>query len=84
MGASSADSIVGSELRAFVERIEAHEREKADAAELVKETYAELKGRGFDTKVVRRIVSDRKKSPDEIAEEEAILEMYRAALGMKV
>ncbi len=70
------------ELRQFVERIERLEQEKKDIAEQGREVYAEAKGRGYDTKVMRRIVSLRRREPDDVAEEEAILEMYREALGM--
>jgi len=44
---------------------------------------AEAKGRGYDTKVIRKVIALRKRKPDEIAEEEAIMDMYKAALGMK-
>ena len=43
---------------------------------------AEAKGRGYDTKVMRKVIALRKRKPDEIAEEEAVLELYKAALGM--
>lgn len=72
----------GDELRQFIERIEHLEAEKKDIADQVKEVMAELKGRGYDTKAVREIVRIRKRDADDIAEEEAILEMYKAALGM--
>lgn len=71
----------GSELRQFIERIEQFESEAKEIAELKKEVYAEAKGRGFDTKVIRFIVSQRKKNKDDVAEFEAIKEMYIAALG---
>ncbi|MFO7757014.1 MAG: DUF2312 domain-containing protein [Roseovarius sp.] len=72
----------GEELRQFIERIEQFEAEKKDIADQVKEVMAELKGRGYDTKAVREIVRIRKRDADDIAEEEAILEMYKEALGM--
>ncbi len=72
----------GEELRAFIERYEALELEKKEAADAMKEVMAEAKGRGFDVKALRKIIALRKRDRDDIAEEEAILEMYKAALGM--
>ena len=74
--------IAAGELRQFIERIEQGEAEKAEAAEGVKETYAEAKARGYDTAVMRKLIALRKRSKDDIAEEEAILEMYKSAMGM--
>ena len=76
-------SVTADELRQFIERFEQLESEKADVAEQQKELMAEAKGRGYDTKVLRKVIALRKRKPDEIAEEEAIMEMYKAALGMK-
>jgi uncharacterized protein (UPF0335 family) len=75
------DRTNGAELRAIIERIERLEAEKQDAAEAQKEVYAEAKGTGYDSKIIRMIVARRKRSRDELAEEEAVLEMYEAALG---
>jgi uncharacterized protein (UPF0335 family) len=75
------DSTNGAELRAIIERIERLEAEKQDAAEAQKKVYAEAKGTGYDSKIIRMIVARRKRSRDELAEEEAVLEMYEAALG---
>lgn len=74
--------VTANELRSFVERIERLESEKKDIAEQQKEVMAEAKGRGYDTKVMRKIVALRKRDKDDIAEEEAVLEMYKEALGM--
>ena len=82
MSEDQAYGIAAAELRQFIEQIEQGEAEKADAAERVKEIYAEAKARGYDTKAMRKIISDRKRDRDAVAEEEAILEVYRAALGM--
>ena len=76
-------SVTADELRQFIERIEHLDAEKADLAEQAKEVMAEAKGRGYDTKVLRKVIALRKRKPDDIAEEEAIIEMYKAALGMK-
>lgn len=74
--------IAAGELRQFIEQIEQLEAEKKDIAERVKEIYAESKARGYDQKALRAIVSLRKKDKDEVAEQEAILELYKEALGM--
>ena len=76
-------SVTADELRQFIERIEQLDAKKADLAEQAKEVMAEAKGRGYDTKVIRKVIALRKRKPDEISEEEAIMEMYKAALGMK-
>ncbi|KPU84424.1 hypothetical protein JI58_03900 [Marinosulfonomonas sp. PRT-SC04] len=69
------------ELRAFVERIERLDAEKKDLAEALKEVMAEAKGRGYDTKILRRVIAMRKRDSQDLAEEEAVLEMYKEALG---
>ena len=75
-------SVTADELRQFIERFEQLEAEKADVAAQQKELMAEAKGRGYDTKVMRKVIALRRRKPDEIAEEEAIMDMYKAALGM--
>ncbi|MBC2835210.1 DUF2312 domain-containing protein [Paragemmobacter straminiformis] len=79
---NDAYNVTADELRQFIERYEQLESEKKDVAEQQKELMAEAKGRGYDTKVLRKVVALRKRKPDEIAEEEAVLEMYKQALGM--
>ncbi len=74
--------VTADELRQFVERFERLDAEKKDIAEQQKEVMAEAKSRGYDTKVLRKVVSLRKRDKDDIAEEEAVLEMYKEALGM--
>ena len=74
--------VTAEELRQFIERYEHLEAEKADIAEQQKEVMAEAKGRGYDTRVLRKLIALRKREPDDIAEEEAVLELYKAALGM--
>jgi len=78
----SSYRVTADELRAFVERMERLEAEKQDIAEQQKEVMAEAKGRGYDTKVLRKVIALRKRDKDDIAEEEAVLEMYKEALGM--
>ena len=75
-------SVTADELRQFIERAETLAAEKRGIAEQEKELFAEAKGRGYDTKVMRKVIALRKRKPDDIAEEEAVLEMYKAALGM--
>ena len=73
---------IGEQLRQLIEQYEHLESEKKDIAEQPKEVMAEAKARGFDTKIIRKIVALRRRRADDLAEEEAILEMYKAALGM--
>ncbi len=82
--ATNADSqsVAGAELRQFIERYEHLEAEKKDIADGQKEIMAEAKGRGYDTKVIRKLLAIRKRDANDLAEEEAVLEMYKAALGM--
>ena len=75
-------AVTADELRQFIERYEQLESEKKDVADQQKELMAEAKGRGYDTKVMRKVIAMRKRKPDELAEEEAVLEVYKAALGM--
>lgn len=74
--------VTANELRQFVERIERLDAEKKDLAEQQKEVKVEAKARGYDTKVLDKILALRKRDADDIAEEEAMLEMYKEALGM--
>ncbi|WP_374371639.1 DUF2312 domain-containing protein [Tabrizicola sp.] len=80
--ATDSYAVTADELRQFIERFEQLESEKKDVAEQQKELMAEAKGRGYDTKVMRKVIALRKRKPDELAEEEAVLEVYKAALGM--
>ena len=75
-------NVTADELKSFIERAEQLASEKKDVAEQEKELFAEAKGRGYDPKVMRKVIALRKRKPDEIAEEEAIIDMYRSALGM--
>ena len=77
-----AYSVAADELRQFIEQFEQLEAEKKDITERQKEVMAEAKARGYDTKVMKKIVALRKRDRDDIAEEEAILETYKQALGM--
>ncbi len=70
------------ELRQFVERYERLEAEKQEIAAQQKEVMAEAKARGYDTKVLRKLIALRKRDPEDLSQEEAILQLYREALGM--
>ena len=74
--------VTAGELRQFIERFERLDAEKQDIAEQQKEVMAEAKARGYDTKVMRKVIALRKRDNDDIAEEEAVLDMYKEALGM--
>jgi uncharacterized protein (UPF0335 family) len=78
----SSQTVAAGQLRAFIERIERLEEEKKTIADDIKDVFAECKGSGFDTKAVRTIIRLRKKDKAEREEEESILDLYMAALGM--
>lgn len=82
IGHNSYD-VTADELRQFVERFEHLEAEKKDITDQQREVMAEVKGRGYDTRALRQIIKERKIKADERAEREAILDLYRAALGME-
>lgn len=71
------------ELRSFIERIERLEEEKQTICNDIKEIYMEVKGSGFDCKAVRKVIKLRKKEDHERMEEEAMIDLYKEALGMK-
>jgi len=78
-----SNSVSGEELKAFIERIERLEEEKAALAGDSRDVYSEAKANGFDAKIMRKIVSLRRKDHAERKEEEAIMELYLEALGMQ-
>jgi uncharacterized protein (UPF0335 family) len=78
----TSQTVAAGQLRAFIERVERLEEDKKTISEDIKEVYAEMKGTGFDTKAVRTLIRLRKKDQAERQEEEAILDLYMAALGM--
>lgn len=79
---SDVGGVAGNQLRAFIERIERLEEEKKTIADDVKEVYGEAKSMGYDTKVIRKVISIRKLDQNERMEQEAVLDTYLAALGM--
>ncbi|MFM2044910.1 MAG: hypothetical protein RLY86_3486 [Pseudomonadota bacterium] len=75
--------IAGERLRSFIERIERLEEEKKGIQDDIKDIFAEAKGTGFDTKVMRQIIRLRKMEKNDRQELDALLELYMAALGME-
>ncbi len=67
-------------LRSFIQRVERLEEDKKGLADDIKEVYNEAKGEGFDVKVLRKVIALRKKDPEEVAEEEELLELYMSAI----
>ncbi|MFG5383513.1 MULTISPECIES: DUF2312 domain-containing protein [unclassified Yoonia] len=78
----TTSTVAAQELRQFIERFERLDAEKKDIADAQKEVMAEAKGRGYDTKVLRKVIAIRKRDANDLAEEEAVLDMYKSALGM--
>ena len=81
-GCSDAHGVARDQLRAFIERIERLEEEKKTIGDDINDVYGEAKGRGYDTKAMKKIVAMRKKDANERYEEETVLDTYLAALGM--
>jgi uncharacterized protein (UPF0335 family) len=73
--------VAAERLRSFVQRIERLEEDKAGLGHDLKEVYAEAKGEGFDVKVLRKLISLRKRDPQQRREEEELLELYLSAIG---
>lgn len=82
MADGSTSSIAAAQLRSFVERIEKLEAEKSELGADIREVYAEAKGNGFDTKIMRQILKIRKMDKDDVDEQETLLDLYKQALGM--
>ncbi len=76
----SAYRVTAAELRQIVERIEGHESDKGKATAEIASVLAEAKARGYSTKAIKQLVARRKRKPDELAEEQAVLDLYVAAL----
>ena len=79
---NTVTSVTADELRSFIERIERLEQEKKDIMDSIKEVYSEAKGSGYEVKVMRKIISIRKRNRDDIDNENAMTQMYMDALGM--
>ena len=83
-GAETAQwgNIAADRLRSLVERIERLEEERKALSSDIKDIYAEAKSAGFDVKVLRQLISLRRKEPAEVEEAQTLLDVYRRALGM--
>ena len=81
--ASGHSPVSVEELLQLIERWERMNVEKRDIADCQKEVMAEAKGRGYDTKVIRKLIAERQRDAGDMAEEEAVLEMYREAIRMQ-
>ena len=79
----NSGGISGERLRSFIKRIEKLNEDKAAVGEDIKEVYAECKGVGFDTKVVRQIIKLRGVELEKRRENDELLELYKAAIGME-
>jgi uncharacterized protein (UPF0335 family) len=80
--ADDVGGIAADRLRSFIERLERLEEEKKGLQDDIKDVYAEAKGTGFDTKIIRQIIRLRKMEKEDLQEQEELLELYKAALGM--
>lgn len=80
---SNVANVAADELRLLIERAERLEEEKKGIADDIKDVYGEAKGRGYDPKIIKRVVALRKRKREEVQEENAILETYLSALGMQ-
>ncbi|WP_430436833.1 DUF2312 domain-containing protein [Oceanibaculum nanhaiense] len=80
---SNVGGIAGERLRSFIERIERLEEEKAALAGDIREIFAEAKGTGFDTKIMRQVLKLRKLDREDRQEQETLLDLYLQALGMQ-
>jgi uncharacterized protein (UPF0335 family) len=81
-GDTEVGGIAADRLRSLIERIERLEEERKALASDIKDIYAEAKSAGFDVKVVRQLISIRRKEPADVEEQETLLDLYRRALGM--
>jgi uncharacterized protein (UPF0335 family) len=79
----SVAGIAGDQLKSYIERIERLSEEVAALKEDIKEVFAEAKGNGFDTKIMRQVIRIRKMDKDDVDEQETLLDIYMRALGMR-
>ena len=80
---TDAHMVARDQLRSYIERIERLEEEKKTIADDIKDVYGEAKATGFDSKILKKVIAIRKQDKDERAEEEAVLDAYLVALGMR-
>ena len=79
---ADAGGVTAERLKSFIERAEKLEEEKTEVQEQIKEVMSEAKGEGFDVKIIRQLIRLRKMKPHDRAEQEELLETYKAAIGM--
>lgn len=80
--ANQDEKVAGARLKSFIERIERLEEEKAGLASDIKDVFAEIKGVGFDVKTVRKLIRLRAMDTEKRREEDELLAMYKAAIGL--
>ena len=78
----NAHKAAADQIRAYIERFERLEAEKQDVMQGQKDIMAEAKGNGFNVKALRKVIADRKRDAEDLAEEQAIVELYKSALGI--
>jgi len=81
--AQDTGGVVGKRLLSFIERVERLDEEKAGLGDDVKDVMAEAKGVGFDTKIIRRIIRERKMAVEKRREEAELMDLYKSAIGME-
>lgn len=74
--------IAADQLKQYINKIERLESEKADIADDIKQVFDEAKANGFDTKIMKQVMKLKKLDKDSLAEQEAVLDLYRAALDV--
>jgi uncharacterized protein (UPF0335 family) len=77
-----SEVIAADQLKQYVSRIERLESDKAEIADDIKQVFDEAKANGFDTKIMKQVLKLKKLDKDSLAEQEAILDLYRAALDI--
>jgi uncharacterized protein (UPF0335 family) len=82
VGLQPTDLISGDRLKSFIERIERLEEEKKALANDIKEVFAEAKGNGVDTRIMRQVIALRRMDKDDLDEQDALIGVYKRALGM--
>ena len=80
--AADSGGVAAERLTSFIERLERLEDEKRDVGDQIKDVFAEAKGEGFDIKIMRQLLKLRRMKPHDRSEQEELLEVYQAALGM--
>jgi uncharacterized protein (UPF0335 family) len=83
MTTENIGGVSSQQLRSIIEKIERLEEEKAQIGEYIKDTFSEAKGEGFDIRTLRSILKLRKMKPEDLSEQEELLELYMSALGMR-